>query len=233
MTLTDLIFRNNKDSKRVCIIQGSEEYTYQDLFRRVASVRDYLESSLERGDRVGILAENGIDFISAYLACFSSGNVAVPLNTVNYSTEMDYVIRDCQIKAVLASGRFFSKIDPDVPKESIPEISENSREKEYIPSKTKPEELAVLLYTSGSTRKPIAVMVKHGNLLANTNSILEYLKLQEEDRTMVVLPFFYCYGASLLHTALASGGSALRSHSRSTTGVPLLTSTGTTSRTLM
>src|SRR5262249_53510877 len=68
------------------------------------------------------------------------------------------------------------------------------------------DDLAALIFTSGSTGKPRGVMVSHGNIIANTNSIISYLGLTQRDRIMVVLPFHYCYGVSLLHTHLRVGG---------------------------
>jgi long-chain acyl-CoA synthetase len=56
-------------------------------------------------------------------------------------------------------------------------------------------------------------MITHGNLIANTSSIIEYLHLTSQDRIMAVLPFYYCYGASLLHTHLRAGGSVVISQS--------------------
>lgn len=70
-----------------------------------------------------------------------------------------------------------------------------------------PSRLAEILFTSGSTALPKGVMLTHGNLIANTESIIEYLKLTEADRIEVVLPFYYCFGLSLLHTHLRVGGS--------------------------
>jgi acyl-CoA synthetase (AMP-forming)/AMP-acid ligase II len=66
---------------------------------------------------------------------------------------------------------------------------------------------AVIVYTSGSTGKPHGAVLRHGNILANTRSIVRYLELHREDRAVVVLPFPYVYGASLLHTHVAVGGS--------------------------
>src|SRR5262249_12490356 len=67
-------------------------------------------------------------------------------------------------------------------------------------------DLAALVFTSGSTGQPRGVMVSHGNIIANTDSIISYLGLTQQDRIMAVLPFHYCYGASLLHTHLRVGG---------------------------
>ena len=68
-------------------------------------------------------------------------------------------------------------------------------------------DLAALMFTSGSTGTPRAVMISHRNIVANTESIIASLGLTREERIMVVLPFYYCFGTSLLHTHLRVGGS--------------------------
>ena len=63
------------------------------------------------------------------------------------------------------------------------------------------------MFTSGSTGEVKGVMVTHHNILVNTEDILGYTGIGADDRAMVVLPFYYCYGTSLLHTHLMAGGS--------------------------
>jgi acyl-CoA synthetase (AMP-forming)/AMP-acid ligase II len=68
-------------------------------------------------------------------------------------------------------------------------------------------DLAAIIYTSGSTGAPRGVMLSHLNIVSNTESIVAYLRLGEADRVMCVLPFYYVYGLSLLHTHMRVGGS--------------------------
>jgi long-chain acyl-CoA synthetase len=73
------------------------------------------------------------------------------------------------------------------------------------PATNKGKDLAMILYTSGTTGKPKGVMLSHANLSANANSIIRYLKLKPSDRMMVILPFYYSYGTSLLTTHVRVG----------------------------
>ena len=72
-----------------------------------------------------------------------------------------------------------------------------------------PSDLASIIYTSGSTGKPKGVMLTHANIVANVASICEYLQLTGADIQMVVLPFFYVMGKSLLNTHFAVGGTVV------------------------
>ncbi len=70
----------------------------------------------------------------------------------------------------------------------------------------KPDDIAQIIYTSGTTGKSKGVMLTHANLVANTHSIVEYMNLSANDSAMVVLPFFYSYGNSVMLTHVAVGG---------------------------
>jgi acyl-CoA synthetase (AMP-forming)/AMP-acid ligase II len=75
------------------------------------------------------------------------------------------------------------------------------------PAAPRPEWPALIVYTSGSTGKPRGVVQTFRNVDANTRSIVQYLGLSSEDRALVVLPLYYCYGRSVLQTHLLAGGS--------------------------
>ena len=79
--------------------------------------------------------------------------------------------------------------------------------------KARGEDLALILYTSGTTSEPKGVMLSHRNLTANAESITEYLELAPKDRAMLVLPLYYSYGNSLLTTHVTVGGTLVLENS--------------------
>lgn len=152
------------------------------------------------------------------------------------SPEMIFVTRDVERKLKLNSEKsvfpdtlpFSETLKPwnlGAPAEipySGTETSERQRRsrtaglKPWNPETLKPwnsESCAEIIFTSGSTGKPKGVMISHKNLISNTSSIVEYLKLTADDRMLVVLPLYYCYGLSLLHTHLRAGGSIIFNNS--------------------
>jgi acyl-CoA synthetase (AMP-forming)/AMP-acid ligase II len=78
-----------------------------------------------------------------------------------------------------------------------------------VPHPTREQELAMILYTSGTTGSPKGVMLTNKNLVANADSIVQSLRLTSNDKTVAVLPFYYSYGNSLLTTHAKVGGCLL------------------------
>jgi long-chain acyl-CoA synthetase len=97
---------------------------------------------------------------------------------------------------------------PSVPVLPLPELlGGQSKQKPDAPLTG--QDIASIVYTSGSTGKPRGATLSHLNIVSNVQSIVEYLRLTADDRIMVVLPFHYIYGKSLLNTHFAVGGSVV------------------------
>ncbi|MFH1641732.1 MAG: class I adenylate-forming enzyme family protein [Nanoarchaeota archaeon] len=84
--------------------------------------------------------------------------------------------------------------------------SSNTHEPSAISHQLNASDLALIIYTSGTTGKPKGVMLSHRNICANADSIVEYLQISSDEKAMVVLPFYYSYGNSLLTTHIKAGG---------------------------
>lgn len=214
MNVADLILSAGADTAPA-LLHKSGALTYAELRRRVARASDTLVSSgLAKGERVGLFAENSPFFVTAYLGIIRAGLVAVPFQTDLPRAAFEEIIRSAGIKVLLASDLFMNRLGPWAKALDIKLMSGRDLETGPPPSVPLPKidaarDLAALMFTSGSTGVPKGVMVSHRNIACNTKDIVSYLGLTPEDRVMVVLPFHYCFGASLLHTHLMAGGSVV------------------------
>lgn len=206
-------FLETGKTEDVAIIEASGHHSYADL--RAAAARmagALLERGLSSGDKVAIIGPNSFFWVASYLAIMKLGMVAVPLSTMlsagDARREADWA--GCKAFAMdRRQSRSFGEafgpgailIHDDVL------ASEGPTAWPEVPEGFDPTGDAVLMFTSGTTSRPKAVRITHENLVANTGSIIEYLGLVADDRMLVILPFFYCFGASLLHTHLRVGGS--------------------------
>jgi long-chain acyl-CoA synthetase len=188
-------------------------HTYREL--RQASARlvgELLALELHPGDRIGILGENSLFWVAAYLAILKLGIVAVPLPTVSTPEELNHKERFVECKAVCVDRRSYRRFASALD-ENLALIFDDILTKpgpsawESLKPNLDLHQDAALMLTSGTTARPRAVRVTHRNIQANTDSIIEYLELDESERILSVLPFYYCFGTSLLHTHLRIGGS--------------------------
>ena len=195
----------------VAVVDGGRSYTYRELRDAAAALAGELRDlGLPPGSRVGILAANSFFWVAAYLAALKTC-VAVPFSD---KLPVDAVRRQAEqvgCAAVLIDRRHQRGFAAAFG-EGLPVITEEALERPGTPywpedPTSDADADAVLMFTSGTTSEAKAVRVTHRNIAANTDSIVSFLELRRDDRMLVVLPFFYCFGASLLHTHLRVGGS--------------------------
>jgi long-chain acyl-CoA synthetase len=215
-----------KQEARVVLWTINGEYTYGDLRLTSADVAKYLVAAGGRkGDRVILVDYNSFFWVAVYLGILRAGLVCVPLPPSLPSEDFDYIVQVTeprfaflQAGVIVRHGIQFQGLslvtDCDLHKRpglplalSLAKLQASVTYSETTRPQVKVHDLAALMFTSGSTGRPRGVMVSHGNLRANTDSIVQYLSLTKNDRIMTVLPFHYCFGTSLLHTHLHVGGS--------------------------
>jgi long-chain acyl-CoA synthetase len=176
------------------------------------------------GDRVGLYSDNSPFFAVAYLATIQAGLCSVPFPPGTDQKMFRAVVETSGMRVALIQQkyvRYAGEWSPETGLDMLPEASveeilaagANDLPAVEFPATDAERDLAVLVFTSGSTGVPKAVMVTHRNIEANTRDIIEYLRLTGRDRVMAVLPLSYCFGASLLHTHLRVGGSIVLSGS--------------------
>lgn len=210
--VTEFLLRG-KDPQVTALWVGQTKRSYGELNDLVTSTLAYLLGiGVKKGDRVVLAADNSFFWVAAYLSALQGGMVCVPLPVSISLEDLDYILRITEARIVFADERFASRANGHlsnchlITDCSLPDAA-SQRSLTGRQAEVQPDDLAALMFTSGSTGRPRGVMVSHANIMANTESIIDYLKLTSRDRIMAVLPFHYCFGASLLHTHLRVGGS--------------------------
>ena len=216
-----------KNPARVALLGKDGSYTYGQLRSASDAVAYFLlEQGGKKGDRVLLLAENSFFWIASYLGVMRAGLVAVPLPSGIEPEALLHIAEltgprfgFVQSKLVSSAAQIPGMlIASDATNCSSSGVADFRRVLEHVPANsgthpslehTSSSDLAALMFTSGSTGKPRGVMISHGNIAANTESIISALQLTPQDRIMAVLPFHYCFGASLLHTHFRVGGSVV------------------------
>ena len=201
-----------KPPSAIALLTLQGEYTYGMLRAGALKVTDHLIArGAKKGDRALLLAESGEFWVAAYLGILRAGLVCVPLPSRIAAEDLDYIYGVTQPAFLFVEARHRARIPQAL--QQILTITDEQLESrvgsEAKLGETSANDLAALMFTSGSTGKPRGVMISHGNIIANTDSIIEYLSLAARDRIMAVLPFHYCFGTSLLHTHLRAGGSVV------------------------
>ena len=182
-----------------------EEITYGQVGERVAQLQETLVSAgLNPGDKVAILSSNMPNWGISYFAVTTAGYVAVPILPDFTTEDLDRIIEHSETKALLVSDKLFNKVSKTttdklnivIRTKNLSIISQRVKEQgsTAIP---KPEDLAAIIYTSGTTSSPKGVMLSHYNISAQTWLIEPLFRLKDDDVLLSVLPLSHTYECSL------------------------------------
>jgi len=208
---------------RPAIIYKDQPVTYSQLLSRSQKFAHALQKlGVKPDDKIALMLNNCPEFLAAYFACAYIGAVAVPVNIFYKERELEYLLRDSDSVALIASPAFaehYSKIENKPPlfkwlivngpyREGL-ELSRLEAEAPSTPFKAlcSEESVAEILYTSGTTGEPKGTMLTHGNLFFHADAIVNLLKLDDHDRAMMVVPAFHGYGITVMLCSLVTGSS--------------------------
>lgn len=184
---------------------GGEDVSYKEVGERVEKVKEMLlNAGVGKGDKVAILSSSMPNWGVAYFAVTTSGMVAVPILPDFTGAELDLIIEHSEAKAILVSDKLYTKLSKStvekmnivIRTKGLNVISQTVEERAeaMVP---KPEDLAVIIYTSGTTSKPKGVMLTHYNIAAQTTIIPPLFEYNEEDVLLSILPLAHTYECTL------------------------------------
>jgi len=203
------------------------ELTYAQAGDRVSIAGAALRAAgVGRGDRVALAANNTPEIIDYLVATLALGAVFVPLNTRLSAAELEFIITDADCTVVVADADLAAHMAPvqnalgatlvglptrgpaGLPVGWTPESDLVPAEVEPLveAADTDPDEVAILMYTSGTTGNPKGVMVSHDNLLAGIHNLMLIVTFGGDSGMLVMTPIFHVAALALALSTLATGG---------------------------
>lgn len=195
-------------------------YTWADLEQGSARIANLLASlNLPEGSRIAVQVEKSVEAMMLYLATLRSGHVFLPLNTAYQAAEMEYFITNAEPAVVVCDPGSFGWVSKIAFNHGVGHVytlgvdrsgtlldraAHHSDEHQVVPRRS--EDLAAILYTSGTTGRSKGAMLSHGNLLTNAAVLKVYWGWQEDDVLIHALPIFHVHGLFVaIHGALLNG----------------------------
>jgi long-chain acyl-CoA synthetase len=186
---------------KTAIYYGDQEISFADLRAQSLKLAAHLQNhfAVKPGDRVALWLKNCPEFVVSVFGILQAGAVVVPINNFLKPAEVAYMLNDAGIDVAITDadlGAHLDELKNARPQLKILKVEEFSSlgSTESRPTDLRTEkDLAMIVYTSGTTGRPKGAMLSHGNLLHNVNSCRIVLETVEDDCLAVLLPMFHSY----------------------------------------
>ena len=201
--LNDNLFSVYANSNKIFIETESQKYSFKefdDLVNKIANL--LIASNLIQGDRVLVKLEKSIFSFALYIASIRAGGIFVPVNNDYTASEIDYFIEnsipyifisnDESIKKVQNRNLKTFSLNSDMSGTFLENIK--TQNTSFVPIERKKNDIASILYTSGTTGRSKGAMLSHNNLFSNTRELLEIWKFNENDALLHALPIYHIHG---------------------------------------
>ncbi|MGI9271234.1 MAG: malonate--CoA ligase [Woeseiaceae bacterium] len=203
---------------------AGKDYSYADIDRESARLARFLcELGIKPGDRVSVQVEKSPNALSLYLACLRGGFVFHPLNPGYQSGELEYFLNNaepsvvvCDSSKELAISPLANQADVDhlltLTADGRGSLVDQSRDttSDPIQYESGADDLAALLYSSGTTGVPKGIMLTHDNLFSNTRALVETWGFTQDDQLLHALPIFHVHGLFVAIGCVLLSGASMR-----------------------
>ncbi|MFH1640639.1 MAG: long-chain fatty acid--CoA ligase [Candidatus Omnitrophota bacterium] len=213
--LGELLSTSAKEhSNRTAIVFEQKKISYKSLDELTDSIASGLIGlGIRKNDKVALLLENSPEFLTGYYSILKAGAIVVPVNYMFKMEEAKFILQDSQATCIITCAKFVDMaeelrlrvdtlshiITTDKVKNEIPDFNDIKKEDRSSADAIRilPEDLAAILYTSGTTGYPKGVMLSHNNLISNAMDSREAIKVTYKDTFICILPLFHSFAATV------------------------------------
>jgi acyl-CoA synthetase (AMP-forming)/AMP-acid ligase II len=192
--------------------------TGRELAHKIEILGGDLQAKLASQEKALLLFEQGLEYIYSLLSCWYANVIAVPISVTNSSSpekiaeKVTAILRDSQAKGIITNTCFKELLKTQPAFSAVPILNVDELVQEISVSKPArlfaPDDLGLLLYTSGSTSKPKGIMISHQNLMARALRGGTLWDIHQESRIVSWMPQFHSFGLDFsILTPLSKGAS--------------------------
>ncbi|MCR9278707.1 MAG: AMP-binding protein [Pseudomonadaceae bacterium] len=220
-------FEGQLDTQLLCADDG-RTFTYRDADDVSGRLANALhEHGAQPGDRITVQVEKSSENLFLYLACLRSGYVYHPLNTAYTASELAYFLGDAEPSIVVGSAQSQPVLESALPTDCRAQMltmegdgsgslmdAARSASSEAPTVASKGEDLAALLYSSGTTGRPKGIMLTHDNLRSNAQTLVSAWGFTAQDRLLHALPIYHVHGLFVALGCVFMSGASMVWHRR-------------------
>jgi len=201
--LNDNLFSVHASSNKTFINAESQTYSFKEFDNLINKISNLLISSgLNEDDRILVKLEKSVYSFAIYIACIRAGGIFIPINTDYTPSEIDYFIEnsipflfisdDESLKEIQNKNLKTFSLNDDMSGTFIENIK--MQKNSFVPVKRKKDDIASILYTSGTTGRSKGAMLSHDNLFSNTKELLKFWRFDDNDILLHALPIYHIHG---------------------------------------
>ncbi|RAS73732.1 long-chain-fatty-acid--CoA ligase [Priestia endophytica] len=235
--LQNLSIKAQEDGEKTAYKYKDYVVSYKMLDEQATKFASGLQTlGVQKGDHVALLLNNSYHFIVSLYGVLRAGAVAVPINPLYTKSEIQYILQDSDVKTVISIDSLLNSLEREpylkniivCPTERLAEadsfhVSKRLKgkvhtftevlhllERTLLPVPIDGEDVAMILYTSGTTGKPKGAMLTHTNIYSNARDTSTYLNIAKSDRIIAVLPMFHVFCLTVcINAPLIAGATIL------------------------
>ena len=194
--LYEALFHNAREHpQEIAITDDQGQYTWQQLAAMAAGLGVYIASQTSR-PRVGLLLPPGVGYVASFYGTLLAGKSVVPINYLIGDREIAHIIKDSGISTVITVPPLAGKLKDESLKlidlTQLPQTPPAAITPKF--PEPNPDDLAVLMYTSGTSGNPKGVMLTYENLHSDTEACIQHTNLQRKHVFLGIIPLFHSFG---------------------------------------
>lgn len=205
--IKDIILEQQHNNK-IAIEDEKEHITYRELHNTCTKISETIqrESDCKNNRNVGIFLNNSVDYAKAYFSIAYMDRTIIPVEVTLSKEQIVSILDYCEISTIITNKKYYEQLTNSlqdyeyfmeifcIEENKLYQFEGKSRLlSESMESGVSVQDTAIMLHTSGTTSNPKRVMLTHNNLITNVKSNIKSLKLNEEDKSLIVLPMYFGY----------------------------------------